>query len=511
MDFNFSSIVAEKVFLISSRIIVWISGYNSGKSWTAIQKALFLLLTFPGYRVAIFRSNATDLKRTTRQTFYKVCPPDLIAKDTNDQVPETIFDNGSKIYWMHIDIHTIDSVKSLEVNMIIYDQGEDLAASVYDALDARVGRWEDVEIPKELEHLLTRNEFTGKLEPPAYFVILANPPDEGEAHWFYHSLEPDEIDIKSEEKEKYYTIKTGKRVSFIESSSVLNRAINKENLNTLLSRDQAFIDRYVHGKRSQGEGSIHLVPDECILDYDEQFLKTILLKGALTRVLDYGSTSPTCCTWWANYKGIHVCYREYYQPNKLISYHRREIAHLSNGEYYVGNYADPQCFKKDQQAKGGRFSIADEFLDESLYCERPQDAPPIIFIPADNNEFATRNRINELLQLSNKNVHPINGRIPAPGVYFMKQSKEYPNGCNHIIRETKSQKKELLDTINGQPIYSNERDKNVVDHAYDTFRYYISIHQMPGFELKTKPHYMAFKEVLKRVKAKKLYDERMAG
>lgn len=510
LDFKFSSEVAEKVFLSSKRILVWVSGYNSGKTWTLCQKFIFLLLTFPGYRAAFFRSNATDLKRTTKQTFLKVCPPELIAQNIEGPVPETILINGSRIYWLWIDHTNVDSIKSLEINGALYDQAEKLIESVFDAIDARVGRWEDVTIPPELINFVPRNEFTGKPEPPAYFGLLLNPPDEGEVHFCYSTLEP-KGDSSIVKKETLWMQKENSRVAFFESSALCNKAINKENLATLMARDQEFIDRFVHGKRGFGEGAIHNVRQESIISPSDpnfdKLIERIKRKAALVRTFDYGATSPSCMIWWAALDGIHIGFREYYMPDKVISFHRREIALLSGNEYYIGNYADPSIFARDQEKKGGRYSLADNYSDEDVYSLKPGDAPPILFTPADNNEFATRDRINELLIPSQRNIHPLTGLSPAPAIYFIQQDSElYPHGCFHLIRQTRAQKKMLLDTINGKSIYSDERDDTIEDHAYDNLRYYVSVHQNMPLEIERREDPNSFKAILKRIKARKIYE-----
>jgi phage terminase large subunit len=77
LDFKFSSDIAEQFFFCGKRNICWVSGYGAGKTYTACQKILALLTKFPGYRIAIGRYSNTELKRTTMQTFFKVCPPAL--------------------------------------------------------------------------------------------------------------------------------------------------------------------------------------------------------------------------------------------------------------------------------------------------------------------------------------------------------------------------------------------------------------------------------------------------
>ena len=144
-------------------------------------------------------------------------------------------------------------------------------------------------------------------------------------------------------------------------------------------------------------------------------------------------------------------------------------------EEYSNDIADPQIFKKTMQtvsgAKAGYWTVADEYNDTDEIT-----APAISWSPADNNELATRNRINELLQLSPKYAHPITKVSPAPGIYFIQQSSEYTHGCGMSIKQIQMQRRILLGSDNGKNLYSDDRDENIPDHAYDCIRYYIAMH-----------------------------------
>jgi hypothetical protein len=251
-----------------------------------------------------------------------------------------------------------------------------------------------------------------------------------------------------------------------------------------LSRDPAWIDRFLKGKWGIAEGTIHRIPDECKLYVGEkqgliegkyyvtrEFLDMLKRKAALYRILDHGESAPTCTAWVAVYKGMHFFYREYYVPDTLISEHRQNIADLSENEKYVGNYADPSIFHKNQQKYGGRWTVADEYMDSTTIS-----APSIGWQPADNNEFSNRNRINESLRNHSDIHHPVTNVVGAPTIYFVMKSDEYQNGCYHIPLQTASQKRVMIGTDNGKPLFSDDRDEKVVDHAYDVVRYEAGIH-----------------------------------
>jgi hypothetical protein len=493
LDLKFSSPVAQQFFECGKRNILWVTGYGGGKTWAAFQKILLLMYMFPGYRVAVCRRSRTALNRTTKQTFYKVCPAEWITRDIEGMTPLTELYNGSLIYWMNIDEFSEENLRSLEINAAVIDQAEDVSERVYLTLDSRIGRWDKVQIPEDIRSNLKVNKFTGKHEAPTYHILLANVPDEGEFWWGYRRFD----DPKNQETHELF-----------ESSSTINEALSEENLNNNLSRDQEWVNRWVHAKRGQGSGAIHRVPEDVILRVNQKWIQDVLIPNSrLVRCLDHGASAPTCCLWWASYRGVHVCYREYYQPDQIISYHRKMIGELSGDEKYEKNLIDPSCLHKQSAKYGGFWSITDEYADPKVYHDFPGDAPRISFLGADNNEFATRNRINELLVVSDANKHPITNASPAPGIYFcvkddLPSSDTYnPHGVFHAYRQLMAQKKEILDTIDGKIIYSDERAKSVEDHAYDVIRYYVADHSGAKVTKQDSVNPRSFTAVRKRIAA----------
>ncbi len=431
-------------------------GFNNGKTFIACLKAMSLLFTFPNYRMIIAREKYTDLKRTTMQTFFKMCPTEMIESH-NEQDGLTILNNGSMIWWLHLDKVDEDTLRGIEPNSILVDQAEETQEKVYDVLDGRVGRWDGAIVPDELLREFPEWPYkNNKPVVPSYLMLLCNP--DTEFHFIYRKYHPESID---------------RRPSYFFVEGEWDRELgSEETYDEAVLRDKEWVDKYVRGKWGTSLSAIHYIHPDSILDFEPLFLEELISKGNLNRVLDHGSTAPTACGWAGAYKGVYIFYREYYVENKMISYHRKAITELSENEHYTANYADPSIFHKDSQAKGGLYSVADEYMDKAL------DGPPLYWLKADNNEFATRNRINELLAPSNKFKHPVTKKSPAPGIYFIKASPEYPNGCREIIRQTSSQRKVLLGTIDGKNIYGDDRDENMVDHAYDLVRYFCSMHGM---------------------------------
>jgi hypothetical protein len=397
---------------------------------------------------------------------------------------------------LHSDKFDEGTLKGLETNSILIDQAEELEENIYLVLDARVGRWDGATVP---DYILKTNPDwpvhpkTGRHLVPNYMDILVNP--ENIFHWAYQRYHPDSALRQPDH-------------FFINAPTDPN-SYDPQTYAQMLKRDPEWVAKYVRGEWGISEAQIHNVRPESILgDIPPDFLKEIISKGALYRILDHGDAAPTCCLWVSCYKGVYIFYREYYVPHEVISYHRRNIVDLSRDEYYMGNYADPSIFKMSSQKDGGFWSVADEYLTAEIVAGR--DVPSIAWLKADNNEFATRNRINELLRPDPSIKHPLYNTSPAPRLYFLKQTAEYQDGCSHVIQETKMQRRESLGTFNGKLIYSDDRSKSIEDHAYDCLRYFVSIHGKSQQEPKRPPPPGSFNYIKNALKkAKKM--ARMAG
>ena len=475
MDLNFTfRNPAQKAFYYSTARNQCFSGaFNNGKSWCGCFKCLTLLLSFPNYRLMIARQIYKHLKVTTMQTFLKMCPSEMIASH-NEQDGLTSFTNSSMIYWYHLDTVDEQSLRGLEINSYLVDQAEETSEKTMDILDARLGRWDGAIVPDEMLKAnpdWPRDPYSNKPMVPSYGMLLVNP--DTEFHFVYRKYHPDSPDRK---KGYFYT--EGQWDKTLGSLETYNEALTK---------DQEYVDKYVLGKWGRSSASIHHLRKECQIDFTPELLKKIKAKGNLFRSMDHGESAPTCCLWVAAIDGVYIFYREYYTPNKVISYHRQAIHDLSEGEEYSGDYADPSITDKWSQKKGGFWTIQDEYLTDDIVNDLGEKVPSIYWQPADNNEFATRNRINELLTPSLKYKNPITGETPAPGIYFIKKSPEYPNGCQFSITQIGSQRKKLIGTIEGKAFYSDEREENEADHAYDPIRYFVAMHGSQPKEAKKNP------------------------
>lgn len=457
-------------------------GFGSGKTYAYCLKGLWLSDAFPRNRGLIFRSVAKDLRATTMATFRKICPASAYQSPDagwNRMEGLTRLNNGSEILWLGLDNPELeDIIKGLEINWFFGDQAEDIDEEVFDKLISRLGRWDQATVPAwllEEEQQAGRawpwmHPVSGKPTPPQYPMLACNP--DTELHWIYRRFHP--------ESPEYQQTYRGRGYRLFHMPSLDNKFLTDQNRQNLLDQDESFVRRYVRGEWGLPEGSIHVVHPESVIEGSPELLDYLRNACTLHRFMDHGDTSPTCCLWMAVDRDANVFwYREYYLPNALISTHRENITALSDGERYELNQADPSIFFRLQRLgsgqkptesnteHGGRWSVADEYGD---VIQHPRQTA-LFWSPADNNELGTRNRINEYLRVDPERVHPITKVKGAPRIFFVRASESYPQGVIHALRQTRAQRRVKVGTDMGRPVFSDERDPNIVDHAYDVVRY----------------------------------------
>src|SRR4030095_2537268 len=260
--------------------------------------------------------------------------------------------------------------------------------------------------------------------------------------------------------------------------------------------DETWKRRFLYGKKGITEGAIHYMRDESMLEPSPAVLAHIAQRCTLHRAMDHGDAAATCCLWFGvDRDGNCFCYREYYMPNKLISEHRKNISDMSRFERYQFQMADPSIFGPSMQKHNQRWSVAEEYGD----CVNLPRETAIFWQKGDNDEFGTRNRISEYMKpqgvwlhdgqknVEEPRIHPITKEKGLwPRLFFVRKSQDYPNGCDQVIRQTKSARRLKLGTDNGRPIFSDERDDTIPDHAYDPLRYFMASQPPPPHSIPLK-------------------------
>lgn len=477
-----------------------------------IIKIHFLCSIFPGMRWAIGRRKLTDLQKTTMTTFFKWCPPEayIYGGRRSDSDKILRYNNGSEIIWIHLDDEeSATLIGGLEINGFLLDQAEEIEEWVFEKLLGRLGRWDKATIsPEILEWFAIENPGkpwpwvnpdTGIHEVPGYALLTCNP--DAESHWLYRRFHPDSPEHHerrgTEEEPVPSFADQGYRMLFMDSSK--NKFLSRENLRVMMSNDASFVRRYVRGQWGIPEGQIHDISKLSKIEYKPEIIEYLTNHCVLMRVLDHGDSSPTCCLWVAiDQDGNLIYYREYYKPLALITDHRLAITAKSNNERYTFNIADPQIFYKTMQKHGGMWSVADEYADTTHHS--PITA--LYFTPGDNDELSTRDRINSYLRVDPEHIHPFTREKGSPRIFFIEKSDAYPDGCYHVIRETQAQRRKKIGTDLGKPIFADEREEKVKDHAYDPLRYSVAAHAPASTEAKKAANPNSFNNVRAKFIAK---------
>ena len=487
--------------------IVLSGAYNSAKTVTFCIKMLMIADMYPGYRWFVGRKVWDELRKTTMTSFFKFCTREMWEPKGRRSDTEKILElnNGSTFIWGHLDDpDTLTLVRGLEINGFLLDQAEELYEEIFTALLSRLGRWDRVSVPDWIREKHEResgtpwpwiDENSGKLLPPSYSLLTCNP--DHELHWIFERFSPEspkywEKRLLIENERRLLGnggwAQPGTMVSYadlgykmIEVSAYDNKFATRQSLQEMEAQDPTWKRRFLHGKWGIPEGQIHDVRAESLHEATDALLAHVEPRSTLHRSLDHGDSAPTCCLWFGvDGDGNVFIYREYYAPNKLISEHRENIFGLSRYERYALELADPAIFPPSMQKHGQRWSVAQEYAD----CQNfPRDTA-IFWQKGDNDEFGTRNRISEYLKPHGvweirdgkptevPRIHPITKEKGIwPRVFFLKKTIDYPNGCDNVIRQLKSARRLKVGTENGRPIFSDERDDRVPDHALDAFRY----------------------------------------
>jgi hypothetical protein len=319
-------------------------------------------------------------------------------------------------------------------------------------------------------------------------MIACNP--DAETHWIWRRFHEE----SSEWKERYEPL--GYRM--ISMSSRENKFLPKQNLDEMLRKDDSFVRRFVDAKWGIPEGQIHNVRESSLIPGTPAIVEYIKQRSVMHMTMDHGDAAPTCVIAWAVDRGGNLIGMwEYYKPNLLVSDHRRNIAVLAGGDKFQFKLADPSIFYKTMQKYGGRWSFSDDYADRNVnHGFDPDNA--IFWNPADNDEMGTRNLINEYLRPQGNGqihhgpeqsygnlvvkageelprVHPITGEYGYwPRLFFITKTADWPDGCDKAVLHTRSQRRERVGTELGKPIFSDERDTGIPDHAYDPVRYMVS-------------------------------------
>jgi hypothetical protein len=122
---------------------------GGGKTWAALAELLSLCMEFPGNRVMVFRQKLETLQTTTLNTFWRVCPPSLIAEHVASAKVVRLV-NGSEILYRGLSgnvlssepaiQHYLDDLKSLELGAFYINEASQTRKEFWDTLKQTL-RW----------------------------------------------------------------------------------------------------------------------------------------------------------------------------------------------------------------------------------------------------------------------------------------------------------------------------------------------------------------------------------
>lgn len=490
--------------------LLLIGGFNSGKTTAAILHMLALCETFPGYKVAVLRKTFSDMKLTTRPSFDQWIKPEFVKGQGSEK--EVVLKNGSSFVFHYLDQPNSATVlRGLEVNAAILDQAEQMQDATFTILLGRLGRWKGASVPdwvlqKHHGSWPWREAQTQRPVPPVSVILTANPSEDGdpELHWLWQRF-------SNESKlfhEKYS--KQGYRQIVLPTAS--NKYAGQQNIDFLLQQDEDYINRYYHGRWVRSKGHLFRLDEQSILEHEPALMGDIQNNMNLGRVLDHGDSAPTCCLWYAVDGENNIFFwQEYYQPGITetgeygIEEHRSAIAQMSRGHTIRTNLADPSIFARTRGISGfnkkeKRWSVAEEYCDRRIITSKVGGQETVIYWkPADNNEDLSRMRLRQYLKLDMHHKHPVTGELGAPHLYFIKRNEDWPQGCVRAMQEIRAAKREQKGESDGKPIYGDERDPTIPDHALDCVRYVVNGRPLPASSVTEKTQLKAYAKADGRV------------
>ena len=424
---------------------------RGGKSVAISMKAILLSVMYPGNRGGLFRQDLTDLRDSLLVTFFQVCPSELII-DHHQTHKQILIDTGSKpsviLYGGLGDIHDVESAKGKEFGWFAIDEPSEIDPEAYRMLLAQLC-WK-----------LPDGSF------PPYMAMLGSNPEPGWVEEKYRALIEQTSDTRP-------TATTGRTI-FIRALPRDNPGL-PPNWETDLRVDapDAWKKKYRDGSWEVSEGQVYKEFDKAIHIVDcppPAFLSTLKLVASI----DHATTGVTCMAIdGIDPDGNVFALSSYYQRNRLISEHARDMIALANkwvdkcgrraiveskkgtdrqmnDVFHAFEYVliDPSTQSKTQVKQNEITSIQDEY--------RRLGVPTQL---AWNALEAGVNLMSEYIHIKPSHIHPLTNVRGSPSFFIVRGEND--DG----VREAIGWRKTISD--NGTPKYVG------ADHWLDNQRYIV--------------------------------------
>lgn len=158
------------------RAVAYVGALGSGKSWALCRAAIGLALTYPKMRILLGRHHSTDLRDTTKVTFFELITE--LEDQIRAQYPPDVRDSVPPVGEMH----KADNDFEFSNGSVIHFRPLDEAEKKYKSLNiAAVGIDEASEVDQEaVQMLMGRRRQMGY---PLLLFVVSNPT--GYTHWLY--------------------------------------------------------------------------------------------------------------------------------------------------------------------------------------------------------------------------------------------------------------------------------------------------------------------------------------
>lgn len=349
-----------------------VSAWGTGKSLCLILRVLRLCEEHPNNLALIVRKEFTDLKDSTIKDF------ELYTGLKVGSNKDCVLPNGSTIMFRHGE--ELNTLQNINLGVCGIEQAEEFDDdSQWFMLFGRM-----------------RRKNCGN--PSLFLIANANGDNWINRLW----PQPDDNKYKMAPGYELFEATT------YDNADILPEAFLK-GLETLRVQKPGVYDQYVLNSRKVVSGRIfpmwdekyHVIPDQEFPDWWETFgcMDTAVASGVFCAKLY--KVSP---------EGHLIAFKEYYEKERLISEHSRDINKMAEGHHVAVWYADPSAFNKTREKQGQLYSIADELRDYGIIVQ-----------PAENDVNAGINRMGEYLQVDMRAFHKFKN-IPGSPKFFVTES-----------------------------------------------------------------------------------------
>jgi hypothetical protein len=128
----------EAFYISQAKFPLCSGGFGSGKTLILCHK-MMAHLDFPDNYGLLGRLTYQELQDTTQQTFFEVCPQNLIRSFSRTE-QRLYMKNGSQLIFRHLDTIAENEIKSLNLGFFAIDQVEEIPYEVFLGLRGRLRR-----------------------------------------------------------------------------------------------------------------------------------------------------------------------------------------------------------------------------------------------------------------------------------------------------------------------------------------------------------------------------------